>query len=133
MWIIPVLGLICGALLGSIISLQLPITYAKYLSIAVLASMDSVLGGTRSAFEGKFNSMVLLSGLVCNALIATALAYLGDRLGVDLYTAAIIVFGIRIFSNLSAIRHLLMRKYVKNYPKDIDTSDKKSILNDILR
>lgn len=132
MWIIPVLGLICGALLGSIISLQIPITYAKYLSIAVLASMDSVLGGSRSAIEGRFSSLVLLSGLVCNALAAAVLAYLGDRLGVDLYTAAIIVFGIRIFTNLSAIRHLLMAKYIKSYPKPSETA-KNNMVKDILR
>ena len=131
MWIIPVLGLICAALLGSVISLQIPVAYAKYLSIAVLASMDSVFGGSRSALEGKFNSLVLLSGLVCNALIAAVLAYLGDRLGVDLYTAAIIVFGIRIFSNLSAIRHLLMRRYIKSYPDASDTQ-KNNMLNDLL-
>ena len=132
MWIIPVLGLICGALLGSIISLQIPITYAKYLSIAVLASMDSVLGGSRSAIEGRFSSLVLLSGLVCNALATAALAYLGDRLGVDLYTAAIIVFGIRIFTNLSAIRHLLMAKYIKSYPKPSDTT-KNNMIENIIR
>ena len=132
MWIIPVLGLICGALLGSIISLQIPITYAKYLSIAVLASMDSVLGGSRSAIEGRFSSLVLLSGLVCNALAAAVLAYLGDRLGVDLYTAAIIVFGIRIFTNLSAIRHLLMAKYIKSYPQPRE-KEKNNMVKDILR
>ena len=132
MWIIPVLGLICGALLGSIISLQIPITYAKYLSIAVLASMDSVLGGSRSAIEGRFSSLVLLSGLVCNALAAAVLAYLGDRFGVDLYTAAIIVFGIRIFTNLSAIRHLLMAKYIKSYPQPSETA-KNNMVKDILR
>ena len=132
MWIIPVLGLICGALLGSIISLQIPITYAKYLSIAVLASMDSVLGGSRSAIEGRFSSLVLLSGLVCNALAAAALAYLGDRLGVDLYTAAIIVFGIRIFTNLSAIRHFLLAKSIKSYPKPSDTT-KNNMIENIIR
>lgn len=52
MWIIPVLGLICGALLGSVISLQIPVAYAKYLSIAVLASMDSVFGGSPKCFRG---------------------------------------------------------------------------------
>ena len=68
---------------------------------------------------------------MCNALIAAVLAYLGDRLGVDLYTAAIIVFGIRIFSNLSAIRHLLMRRYIKSYPDASDTQ-KNNMLNDLL-
>lgn len=108
MWILPILGLICGALIGSVITLEIPIIYAKYLSIAVLASMDAVFGGVRSAYEKRFDSFVLLSGLLCNALVAAILAYLGDRLGVDLYTAAIFVFGIRIFNNLAALRHHLL-------------------------
>ena len=37
-WLIPVLGLLAGILLGSILSFQIPLTMAKYLSIAVLAS-----------------------------------------------------------------------------------------------
>ena len=33
---------------------------------------------------------------------------MGDRIGVDLYMAAIITFGVRIFNNLGYIRHDLM-------------------------
>jgi len=113
MWILPVLGLFCGAAIGSILAIEIPIAYAKYLSIAVLASMDAVFGGIRAAYEKKFDNFVLLSGLLCNALVAAALAYLGDRLGVDLYTAAIFVFGIRIFNNLAAVRHYLLDHFRK--------------------
>ena len=39
---------------------------------------------------------------------AGALTFLGDKLGVELYFAAIVAFGVRIFDNLAVIRrHLL--------------------------
>lgn len=113
MWIIPLLGLLAGTLMGSIISFQIPLIFAKYLSVAVLASLDSVLGGIRCIFEDTFNGVILLSGFITNALLAALLAYLGDRLGVDLYMAAVFVFGVRIFQNLAAIRHYIMDKIMK--------------------
>ncbi len=39
-----------------------------------------------------------------------ALAYLGDKLGVPIYLAAVIVFGGRIFDNFAIVRRLLLEK-----------------------
>lgn len=114
-WLIPVFGLLIGVMLGSIISFQIPLIMAKYLSIAVLAALDSVLGGVRCIYEDNFNGIVLLTGFVSNALLAALLAFLGDQLNVDLYMAAVFVFGIRIFQNLSSIRHYLLSRFLKKY------------------
>jgi len=106
MWfILPIIGLILGVYLGSNITFQLPAIYIKYMSIAVLASLDSVFGGIKSILKNNFDGTILLSGFFTNALLAALLAYLGDRLGVDLYYAAIFAFGVRIFQNLATIRH----------------------------
>lgn len=106
MWLIlPLLGLIIGVYLGSNITFQLPPIYIKYMSIAVLASLDSVFGGIKSILKNNFDGAILLTGFFTNALLAALLAYLGDRLGVDLYYAAIFAFGVRIFQNLASIRH----------------------------
>lgn len=114
MWIIPMFGLVAGALIGSIIAVQIPIVFAKYLSVAVLAALDSVLGGVRCVFEDSFNGLILITGFLSNALLAALLAYLGDRLGVDLYMAAVFVFGVRIFQNLATIRHYLLAKLMRS-------------------
>ncbi len=114
MWIVPLLGLAAGILLGSILSFQVPVVFAKYLSIAVLAALDSVLGGVRSIMEKSFNGIILITGVVSNALLAALLAYIGDRLGVDLYMAAIFVFGVRIFQNLAVIRHYLIARFMRS-------------------
>lgn len=114
-WLIPFFGLLGGILLGSIISIQIPLVMAKYLSIAVLAALDSALGGIRCIYEDSFNGLILLSGFISNALLAAFLAFLGDQLNVDLYMAAVFVFGVRIFQNLSSIRHYLLSRFLKKH------------------
>lgn len=112
MWIIlPLLGILLGAVIGSKITYQVPPIYLKYMSVAVLASLDSVLGGIRSVLDHRFDSTILLSGFFTNALLAGLLAYLGDRLGVDLYYAAVFAFGVRLFQNLASIRHHILTMY----------------------
>jgi len=107
MWL-PLLGLILGIILGSTFSIPIPGIYAKYMSVAVLASLDSVLGGLKGVMEDKFDGAILLTGFFTNALLAAMLAYLGDKLGVDLYLAAIFAFGVRLFQNLAIIRRYIL-------------------------
>lgn len=114
-WLIPIFALVIGIMLGSILSFEIPLWMAKYLSIAVLAALDSVLGGVRGIYEDKFNGVVLLSGFITNAILAALLAFLGDQLSVDLYMAAVFVFGIRIFNNLSTIRHYIVSGFLKRH------------------
>ena len=114
-WFIPIAALVVGIMLGSILSFQIPLWMAKYLSIAVLAALDSVLGGVRGIYEDNFNGVVLLSGFVSNAVLAALLAFFGDQLSVDLYMAAVFVFGIRIFNNLSTIRHYIVSGFLKRH------------------
>ena len=107
MWL-PLLGLIVGLLLGSIFTLSIPVAYASYLSIAVLAGFDSLLGGWRAVLQGDFDGPILLSGFFVNVLVAALLAWLGDMVGLDLYLAAVVAFGIRIFSNIGKIRQSMI-------------------------
>ncbi|HLR34970.1 MAG TPA: small basic family protein [Tissierellales bacterium] len=103
---------IIGILLGMVIGLLLPFTYntayALYISVAILACLDSVFGGIRSNLENNFDTEIFLSGFFGNSILAALLAYIGDRLGVPLYYAAIFTFGGRIFENFASIRRLLL-------------------------
>lgn len=109
MWL-PILGLLLGVFLGYFFPLALPVAYAKYMSVAVLAALDSVFGGIRSGLDKKYDNSVFISGFFSNTLLAAGLAYLGERLGVELYTAAIFAFGVRLFQNLAIIRRQLLKK-----------------------
>ena len=103
MWL-PVIGLLLGIAIGFVFSLSVPAEYSRYTAMAILAALDSVLGAVRAELQGEYDNKVFLSGLVVNALLAAGLTFLGDRLGVELYYAAIVAFGVRLFGNLAIIR-----------------------------
>lgn len=107
-----ILGLLGGIVLGFTLNVSYPTEYSFYITMGLLAAIDSILGAARSYLEGKYNNLIFISGFIANAVMAGLLAYLGDRLGVPLYYAAIFVFGGRLFQNLAVIRRLLIDKYL---------------------
>jgi small basic protein len=103
MWL-PILGLLIGLIVGSLLRVEVPAQYSRYTAMAILAALDSVLGAARAEMEGTYNNRVFMTGLLANALLAGLLTFIGDRLGVELYLAAIVAFGVRLFDNLARIR-----------------------------
>ena len=101
--IIMVLGITLGVIVGIVLP-TIPYTVSKFLAIAIVAALDSVLGGLASRINKKFNAGVFVSGFFINAVLAIVLTYFGERLNVDIYLATIIVFVGRIFNNLGIIR-----------------------------
>ncbi|MBA2464119.1 MAG: small basic family protein [Nocardioidaceae bacterium] len=103
------LGLVLGVLLGLILQPSVPIWLQPYLPIAVVAALDAVFGALRAFLDGIFDDKVFVVSFVSNVLIAGMIVYLGDQLGVggQLSTGVIVVLGIRIFSNVAAIRRHL--------------------------
>ncbi|WP_461204326.1 small basic family protein [Clostridium sp. DL1XJH146] len=107
-------GLLIGVLIGLFGNISIPLMFSSYLSVAILASMDSVFGGLRALIEEKFRSDIFISGFFGNAILAVGLTYLGDKLDMPIYIAAVIVFGSRIFNNFSSIRRSLIEKIEKS-------------------
>ncbi len=111
MWII-LLGFLVGISVGVLSPFTFPIIYARYLSIAVLAALDTAFGGLRASLEGNYDNGVFMSGFFTNALLAAGLVYLGDHIGVDnLYLAGVAAMGIRMFNNLGYIRRALFTQW----------------------
>lgn len=106
-----VLGLGIGLGLGFMLDIGYPTEFAFYITMGLLAALDSIIGACRSVMEGKFDSLILVTGFITNALLAMLLTYMGDKLGVPLYLAAIFVFGGRLFNTLAVIRRLAIEKY----------------------
>lgn len=111
MWMI-LAGFIVGVVAGIFAPFTFPIIYARYLSIAVLAALDTAFGGLRSSLEGSYDNGIFITGFFTNALLAAGLVYLGDRIGVEnLYLAGVAAMGIRMFQNLGFIRRALFTKW----------------------
>ena len=81
-----------------------PETELSMACTAILAALDSVLGAVRAELDGVYDNRIFISGFLVNAIIAVALTFIGDRLGLDLYLVALITFGLRIFNNVALIR-----------------------------
>jgi small basic protein len=107
--VIAVLGLIAGVVLGLLLRPDVPLALDPYLPIAVVAALDAVFGGLRAYLDGIFDDKVFVISFASNVIIAAGIVFLGDKLGVggQLSTGVIVVLGIRIFSNVAAIRRHL--------------------------
>jgi small basic protein len=107
--VIGALGLAIGIVLGLVFEPDVPFWLEPYLPIAVVAALDAVFGALRAFLDGIFDDKVFVVSFVSNVLIAALIVYLGDQLGVggQLSTGVIVVLGIRIFSNVAAIRRHL--------------------------
>ncbi|MFT8355890.1 MULTISPECIES: small basic family protein [Bifidobacterium] len=106
-----VIGLIAGVVFGIFLQPDIPIVLQPYLPIMVVAALDALLGAARSFFERSFSDKVFVISFLSNVITATLLVLLGNQLGVgsQLSTAVIVVLGIRIFSNVSAIRRFIFK------------------------
>lgn len=115
------IAIVLGCIIGAIVGNYAPIisyTYSGYLAIAIIAALDSVFGGINSSLNKKFDLAIFLSGFFGNAILAILLAYLGQRLNVDIYLVAIFVFVTRMFNNLASIRRYYLEKLREKTRKD---------------
>ncbi|UFU00948.1 small basic family protein [Radiobacillus kanasensis] len=113
MWL-PALFLIIGLFLGLLTDIRVPEEYSNYLSIAVLAALDTLFGGIRAHLDRTFDEKVFISGFFFNIALAAFLAFFGVQLGIDLYLAAVFAFGVRLFQNIAIIRRRLIENHNKS-------------------
>ena len=109
-----IIAIIIGCILGAIIGINMPIipyTYSGYLAIAIVAALDSVFGAIASNIKGNFDLKIFISGFFGNAILSIALTWLGIKLNVDIYLAAIVVFVGRMFTNFAIIRRHYLDKW----------------------
>ncbi len=112
MWF-AIIGLIFGIIFGILAPISLPIEWARYSAVGIVAVIDSLLGAARADVGKKYNTTIFVSGLVTNMFLAAVITYIGDRLGIDLYLAVIVAFTIRIIQNIGVIRRGLLTKFTQ--------------------
>ena len=124
------IAILIGCILGALIGMNAPMisyTYSSYLAIAIIAALDSVFGGITSVINKNFDLKIFVTGFFGNAILAILLTILGQKLNVDIYLAAIVVFVGRMFTNLTIIRRYyidLWREKSKN--KQVESKEKQN-------
>ena len=120
-------AILIGCILGAIIGANGPVisyTYSGYLAIAIVAALDSVFGGITAVLKGNFNLKVFISGFFGNAILSMLLTWLGVKLNVDIYLAAIVVFVGRMFTNFAIIRRYYVDKWSDQIKKNTNRKEK---------
>lgn len=109
-----VIAILIGCIVGALVGMNAPVipyTYSTFLAIAVVAALDSVFGGITSVLKKNFDLVIFISGFFTNSILSIALTYLGQRLNLDIYLAALVVFVGRMFTNLTIIRRYYIEKW----------------------
>ena len=110
------IAILIGCIIGMIAGMNAPIipySLSGYLAISIVAALDSVFGGITSVLKGNFDLRIFVTGFFGNAILSILLTYLGERLNVDIYLAAIVVFVGRMFVNLAIIRRYYVDKWTE--------------------
>ncbi|MCI8383421.1 MAG: small basic family protein [Clostridia bacterium] len=108
------IAILIGCVLGVIFGMNAPMisyTYSSYLAIAIIAALDTVFGGITSVIKKNFDLKIFITGFFGNAILSILLTILGQKLNVDIYLAAIVVFVGRMFMNLGIIRRYYVDKW----------------------
>ncbi len=97
-------SLVAGMALALVLRPAVSPDQSRYLAIAVVAALDASLGGLRAHLEQTFSDWLFLLAFLSNTFVAVLLVWIGDQIGADLSTAVAVVFGVRIFQNVAAVR-----------------------------
>ncbi len=119
-------ALLLGIVIGLNIPWKIPEILARYLAVSLLAGVDTSLGGLRASLEGDFDIVIFVTGFLGNTVLAALFVYMGDILGIELYLAAVVALGVRIFNNLGVIRRLYLREWTGEETEDKATTQAKS-------
>lgn len=108
---IAIIGLIVGIILGVLFAPDVPLWLDAFLPVAVIAALDAVSGAVRSMIEGNFSDKIFVISFLGNVIVACALVWLGDQLGVgaQMTTGVVVVLVMRIFANAAAIRRKVFK------------------------
>lgn len=121
-----IIAILIGCILGAILGINAPMisyTYSSYLAIAIIAALDSVFGGITSVIKKNFDLKIFITGFFGNAILSILLTILGQKLNVDIYLAAIVVFVGRMFTNLAIIRRYYVDKWSDRFEKKEQRQD----------
>jgi small basic protein len=96
-------------------------TFTRYTAVAIVAGLDTLIGGFRAWLTDSFDSAIFTSGFIVNILLAIGLVGLGEYMGLEtgfgdsrisvMMIAAVVVFSARILNNLSALRRLMIERW----------------------
>lgn len=109
-----VAGIILGIVAGLNLNLIYSPDYAVYISLAILAIINSIFNMLNENLTGELTAIKSFVFLGIDLAFALLLGYVGEKLGLPIYLAAVFAFGNNIYKNLKIITNFMLEKYRKN-------------------
>lgn len=113
-----ILGILIGILVGLGVDYTIPFAFTKFTAVVLVGILDALFGAIRAEVtKDQYDAIIFITGLFFNIILALVITYLGDKLGLDLYLAATVVFTFRIFSNVGITRRALLQRFLEKRKK----------------
>ncbi len=109
-FLLPLLGLFLGIFLANSLNFSITEELSVFIAVALILTLDLLVEGTSQYLANRFSLRSMLLTYFFNLLFAYFLLTIGTLMRVDLYIALFIVFGIKLFSNLSYISQKFFSK-----------------------
>lgn len=110
--------IVAGIILGVLAGLNLNVTFspehAVYISLAVLAIVNTIFNMLNENIKGELTFFKSLISLAGDMIFGLLLGYIGEQLGLPIYLAAVFAFGNNIYKNIGDFSRYLLEKYNKN-------------------
>ncbi len=114
-----VFGILLGIIIGVVFHVPIPLFLTRYTAVVIIGLLDAIFGAIRAEVTNdKFSITIFISGVFFNALLAIGITYLGEKLGLNLYLAATVVFTFRIFQNVGITRRVLLENWMEKRERE---------------
>ena len=90
------IGLFLGLTAGLLLPVGVPPAWVLYAGVALLALLSALVRAVASGLGEHFSLTHFLAEALGGGLLAVALCWLGDRLAIPFWLAAVVYFGVSI-------------------------------------
>lgn len=101
-------GLAIGIFLGYVIHIP---ANEKICAVILLAALDSISGGIAAKLNLKFSDTEIIGNFFINLIFGFILILFGKFFELELYYIALLIFALRIFKNISALKEFFLKKF----------------------
>lgn len=107
-------GLILGILAGLNFNVIYNPEYVVYISLAILAIVNTIFNLLYEDKTGELTLLKSIAYLLTDLIFAMFLGFVGDRLGLPVYLAAVFAFGNNIYKKLRILVNIFLEKGEEN-------------------
>ena len=97
------LGILTGIIFGFIIPFNISLINEKILLILILIGFDVFFAGINAKLLKQFEYLLFTNEFILNSILSIGLVYLGNVMGLDLFSAVSLVLVFKVFYNLNKL------------------------------